>query len=361
MRILIVDTCYPAFLEHHYGAQPGLERRSYAEQWRALMDTFFGTADSYSHHLRELGHAAHEIVVNCEPLQLAWAREHGLGRRRLFARREPPSLDEIVTAQVEEFQPDVLYVQDLSVLDADLLRLLGRGRLVVGQIASEPPPESQLRAFDLILTSFPHFVDRFRKLGIASEYFRIGFDPRVLERLGPVEPRFGAAFVGALGTTQHGRGNDLLERAAARTDLEVWGYNTDDRSPESPLLRRYHGEAWGIEMFRVLAQARISVNRHIDVAGDYANNMRLYEATGVGSLLLTDAKSNLGELFEVGREVVAYTGEGELVEAIEHHLAHEDERAAIAAAGQARTLRDHTYAVRMRELAGILETATILG
>jgi spore maturation protein CgeB len=121
-------------------------------------------------------------------------------------------------------------------------------------------------------------------------------------------------------------------------------------------VRRYHGEAWGLEMFRVLAESRIAVNRHIDVAGDNANNMRLYEATGVGSLLLTDAKENLGDLFEVGREVVAYRDENELVEAIEHYLAHEDERAAVAAAGQQRTLREHGYGVRMRELSGILES-----
>lgn len=354
MRILVVDTCYPAFLEHHYGASPGLEQRPYAEQWRALMDTFFGTADAYSHFLGELGHDAHEVVVNCEPLQRAWAEEHGPRRRRPFARRKQPSGEEILAAQVEDFAPDVLYVQNLGAVEAELLRSLGRGRLVVGQIASEAPPEPQLRAFDLILTSFPHFVDRFRRLGIASEYFRIGFDPRVLERLGPVEPRHGAVFVGALGKLQHARGNDLLERAAARTGIDVWGYNLEDRPPDSPLVRRYHGEAWGIEMLRILAEARICLNRHIDVAEDNANNMRLYEATGVGSLLVTDAKSNLGELFEVGREVVAYRDEDDLVAAVEHYLADEEGRAAIAAAGQERTLRDHTYAVRMQELVEIL-------
>ena len=99
----------------------------------------------------------------------------------------------------------------------------------------------------------------------------------------------------------------------------------------------------------------MTLNRHIDVAEDNANNMRLYEATGVGSLLLTDAKENLGELFEVGSEVIAYADEDELVEAAEHYLSHEDERAAIAAAGQRRTLRDHTYAVRMAELTKILD------
>ena len=355
MRVLIVDTCYPAFLASHYGSNPGLERRSYQEQWRALMDTFFGTADSYSHHLRELGHEAEEIVVNAEPLQRAWAEEHGV-RRGLLGRLRRKAGSQLVLAQADRFQPDVVYVQNLSVLSPETLGALAAGsRLLVGQIASEAPGLEHLSRFELILTSFPHYVPMFRELGIAAEYLKLAFDPRILDRLGSTSPRHGAAFVGNLGRGQHSRGNDLLERAAAHTPIEFWGYNLDGTRRDSPFVQRYHGEAWGLEMFRVLAEAGIAVNRHIDVAEDNANNMRLYEATGVGSLLLTDAKRNLGELFEVGKELVAYRDEDELVEAVEHYLAHDDERATIAAAGQRRTLADHSYAVRMRELADILD------
>ncbi|MFL5915678.1 MAG: glycosyltransferase [Gaiellaceae bacterium] len=355
MRVLIVDTCYPAFLDSHYRSNPGLELRTYDEQWQSLMATFFGTADAYSHHLRELGHEAHEVVVNAKPLQAAWAREHGT--RRSFLRRLRGRADhDLVLAQAEWFQPDVVYVQHIGFLSPETMAgLEARTRLLVGQIASEAPAAEHFRHLDLVLTSFPHFVSRFRGEGIASEYFRIGFDPRVLPHLAVAEPRRDVVFVGAVGRLQHSRGNDLLERAAERVPIDFWGYNLDDRPPSSPIARRYHGEAWGIEMLRVLGSARIAINRHIDVAEDNANNMRLYEATGVGSLLLTDAKENLGELFEVGSEVVAYADADELVEAAEHYLSHEDERAAIAAAGQRRTLRDHTYAVRMAELTKILD------
>jgi spore maturation protein CgeB len=356
MRVLIVDTCYPAFLASHYASNPGLDKRSYDEQWRALMDTFFGTADSYSHYLRELGHEAHEVVVNAEPLQAAWAREHGWSRSLLGRLLGRPD-SELVLAQAESFEPDVVYVQHIGFLSPQTMAALkARARLLVGQIASEAPAAEHFRHLDLVLTSFPHFVPRFRSEGIASEYLRIGFDPRVPERLGHPETCHDAVFVGALGKAQHARGNDLLERAAERVPIDFWGYNLGDRQATSALVRRYHGEAWGLDMLRLLAGARIAVNRHIDVAEDNANNMRLYEATGVGTLLLTDAKQNLGELFDVGREVVAYRDEDDLVEAIEHYLAHEDERAAIAAAGQRRTLGEHTYAARMRELAEILDS-----
>ncbi len=94
---------------------------------------------------------------------------------------------------------------------------------------------------------------------------------------------------------------------------------------------------------------------HIDIAQNSAANVRLYEATGMGTLLLTDWKSNLPELFEVGREVVAYHSVEECAEQISYYLEYEKERAAIAAAGQRRTLTEHTIDRRMQELVGILE------
>lgn len=355
MRILIVDTCYPAFVDAHYASNPGLESASYSEQWRALMDTFFGTADSYSHHLGLLGHDAHEVVANCAPLQNAWASEHPVRRRFRLPRGR--SGDDTVVRQAEWFEPDVVYVQNLSYLsDGALARLRELSGFVAGQIASEPPPASRLRRYDLLLTSFPHFVERFRAVGVPAEYFRIGFDTRVLGRLDGAEPeRYGAVFVGVLNRTKHQRGNEVLERAARRTAIDFWGYSTVGWPPTSPILTNYHGEAWGIDMFRVLREGRIALNRHIDAAGDFANNMRLYEATGVGTMLLTDEKSNLSELFEPGREVETYADEDELVEKIAHYLGHDGERRAIARAGQERTLREHDYGHRMQELAALLE------
>jgi spore maturation protein CgeB len=83
--------------------------------------------------------------------------------------------------------------------------------------------------------------------------------------------------------------------------------------------------------------------------------MRLYETTGVGALLLTDWKQNLHELFEPDAEVVTYRTPEECVEKIRYYLEHEDDRARIAQAGQARTLRDHTYRSRMEELVALVE------
>jgi hypothetical protein len=375
VRVLVVDTYYPAFLDSHYAERPGLEDAPYDEQLASLIERGFGTSDAYSFYLREQGHDARDTIVNCLPLQRAWARERGaaLGRvlgplaaapTRLGVAGRQALLHAVTHAQIRAFRPDVVYLQDLWFLarrELDWLRR--RGVLVAGQIASEAPPPEVLRGFDLLLTSFPHFVERFRALGVDSEYLRIAFDERVAERLAargvdtaPDSARpHDTVFVGGVNLGGHREGTRLLEEVARSAGLDLWGYGSDGLEAGSPLRPVHHGEAWGLDMFAVLADAKIALNRHIEAAEGHANNMRLYEATGAGALLLTDPGSNLADLFEPGREVVVYDGPEDLVAKVRHYLAHDDERLAIARAGQARTLREHTYARRIEELARGLE------
>jgi SAM-dependent methyltransferase len=346
VRFLITDTYYPRFLEAVYTADPSLRAQPYDRQLRVLLDRCFGTSDFYSWNLRTLGHEAVDVVSNCLELQSRWARErYGV----LVPRRR--GLLHILRSQIESFRPDVLYVQNVNWPDASFYRgLRHRPRLIVGQTAYPLLPSHDYGAFDLILTSFPHYVQLFRSRGLASEYVPLAFDPRVLERIDHVSGRHGAVFVGSF-TGRHAHGTALLERVAQRAPIDVWGHGLETLAPESPLRDRYRGEAFGLAMYQVLASARIAINRHIGVAGRNANNLRLFEATGVGTCLLTDAKDNLGELFDVGAEVACYRDADECADLVLHYLDREDEREALARAGQARTLREHTYEIRMAEVA----------
>jgi spore maturation protein CgeB len=99
----------------------------------------------------------------------------------------------------------------------------------------------------------------------------------------------------------------------------------------------------------------LTLNKHIDVSEGYANNMRLFEATGMGACLVTDWKDNLAEFFEPAKEVVAYRSTEECIDLLRYFRSHETERAAIAAAGHARCLAEHRYERRMTQLVDILQ------
>jgi hypothetical protein len=369
LKIVIVDTCYEAFLANHYGATPGLANASYEQQHRALLDRSFGTTDSYSRNLRELGHEATELISNCRPMQLKWAEERSLSLP-VAAKLRPAqlawgTLRRILDAQIEELDPDVVYVQDVPHVERLRPRALdGRGRFLVAQVGSQLESLEVLRRYDLVTTLVPPLVRRLHALDIDAEYLGAAFDEVVLSRLqaGGVtaapdaERLHPVSFVGTIHSERvHHGGVQLLERLSSDVNLELWGQVDANLPRSSPIRSRYRGQAWGMDMFRVLAQSRIAVNRHGDVADGYAANMRMFEATGVGALLVTESATNLPDFFEPGREVVVYDGVDDLVEKIRHFLAHDAERRRIAAAGQRRTLTEHTYGHRIKQLAGMLE------
>jgi len=367
MKLLIVDTYYNEFINNFWRKNPGLEEQPYNKQLGALLGQCFGTSDFYSYNLTQLGHKAWDTIANDETLQKRWADEHALQISKGALDRlqmlpflyrfigRPGWVQTIVLEQIKFYKPDILYMQDLSILSPATLRKAKKNvKLVVGQIASSLPPRKNIMAFDLIITSFPHYVKTFRKMGVPSEYLKIAFEPRILRKIKKQRKEYDVTFVGSF-TPQHRAGTKTLELVSKKIPIHVWGRGTEFLSPTSSLQKNYHGATWGLDMYKILARSKIVINRHINVAKNYANNMRLYETTGMGAMLMTDSKKNLNDLFEVGKEVVVYNSPEDLLRKIEYYLTHDEERKKITKAGQKRTLREHIYKRRMKELANILQ------
>ena len=122
------------------------------------------------------------------------------------------------------------------------------------------------------------------EIRVKAAYFPIGFDQRLLQSHNTKGHRPHAlSFVGGLGASS--RGTQILEGIAKSLPLQVWGYGGENLPTDSLLRQRWRGEAWADDMYGLLASSQITINRHIDIAEEYANNMRLYEATGMGACL----------------------------------------------------------------------------
>jgi len=262
---------------------------------------------------------------------------------------------DILAAQVKHYKPDVLLNQSMSAIRSDFLKeIKPYVRLLVGQHAASRLSDAEdFSCYDLIVSSFPPTVEYFCRKGIPAELHRLGFEPRVLSYLEAKGRIFDVTFIGSFSHVHSSRVGLLEFLCGWFPNLRIWSPAIEHLPPASPIRSCYEGRAWGRHMYQVLQDSRITLNHHGEIA-PYANNMRLYEATGVGTMLLTDWKENLHEMFEPGKEVVAYHTPEECAELTTYYLEHEDERKAIARAGQERTLRDHTYSHRMRELVDIV-------
>jgi hypothetical protein len=362
MRFLIVDTVYPGYVDWLYGAQPQLGEASYAEQYAATVAGGFHTASAWTEPLERAGHEVLDVWANHLPLQMRWCQENDAMNTLVFAadgyrfgetvvnnaKRHPWYVD-VVAEQVRRYKPDVLLLANLYAFDAAFLEMVrGNYRIAVGQHAATIP-QNDLSGYDLIISSLPNQVKHFRSLGLRSELVKLAFDTRLLARLERRAPRYDLVFAGQV-SPLHTLRAGLLLAMGRKVQVDIFGDVSWTDEEVAGTRLRIHPALWGLPMYQGLSDARIVFNSHIDAAGSYANNLRLYEVTGTGALLLTDMKDNLAEILRPGVECVAYRDAEECVRLARHYLENEKERAAIAAAGYQRTLAEHTYEHRVRDL-----------
>lgn len=410
VKLQRITTNYAGYLQQFYQDRPELTAQPYSVQHRALMDDCYGWADFWSTALAKHGYETSEIVSNAGPMQKAWAREHKVSYD------EKNWLLAITTAQVKAFRPDVLFVNDYLNYPAAYVRQLRSEcpsiRLVLGWCGAPYSDASVFEEYDVVLSSVPEMVRTFRAQGHRCEHINHAFDARVLERLTKSEPDVEFSFIGTIATKSefHKARKQLILDLLETTPLQLWidarwhslpvrgkvlarqlAFDAVQAAsrvgvPEAMLralpgagkvkewkarpslpprlderiVLAARGPLFGVKMFQQLQRSRVSLNNHIDISSTHASNMRLYEATGAGSCLLTDAMSNMKELFEPDVEVVTYKNAEECAEKVNYLLAHETERQAIARAGQQRTLREHSFdnrAARLDEIIKVLLTS----
>jgi spore maturation protein CgeB len=78
---------------------------------------------------------------------------------------------------------------------------------------------------------------------------------------------------------------------------------------------------------------------------------RPFEILGCKAFLISGYADNMNDYYENGKEIVYFDGTGtDLAEKIRYYLDREALREKIAEAGYARTLKEHTYERRFKEL-----------
>lgn len=354
MRLLRVTTLYDSYLDAFYARHPDVAAMPYAAQRVRLDEDFFGWADSWSRALTPLGYETMDVASNARPLQRAWAAEHAPARTR----RDEAS---IVLAQARWFRPDVVwYDREDGGLLAAIRAEVPSVRGVLGYTGSAIGGTDAWRHIDLMLSCAPEAVERAKQGGLGAAVLPHAFDPRIFDRTHDAPPRWDATFIGQIVDREgfHGARLGLLETVAPRAPLTLFVPRPRRpvraavrrlltgrglRPPAHRLLRGARDGVYGLEMYQVLRESRVTLNAHADSSPRFASNMRLFEATGVGSCLVTDWKENMASIFEPDREAVVYRSAEECAERIGWLVAHPEDAAAIGAAGRRRTLAEHTF------------------
>ncbi|PIR41646.1 MAG: hypothetical protein COV31_00200 [Candidatus Yanofskybacteria bacterium CG10_big_fil_rev_8_21_14_0_10_46_23] len=130
--------------------------------------------------------------------------------------------------------------------------------------------------------------------------------------------------------------------------LHIWG---TDGWLSTSLKDCFHGRSYGDQRFEIYSNSKIVIDINWDIMPAEGLSNRPFEACGAGALFMTDyVREDIKRVYEEGKEVVLFKNENELREKIEYYLKHDDERRNIALAGYRRTVADHTYMNRVKQL-----------
>ena len=120
--------------------------------------------------------------------------------------------------------------------------------------------------------------------------------------------------------------------------------------------RRIHPLAYYDELPQFYRQSDISLNTTSQQMKG-AVNQRVFDVPACGGFVLTDAREQLGRLFDLGRETAVYSHPGEIGDMVRHYLAHPAERTRLSQAARQRILAEHTYVRRLAQLLSAMQKA----
>ena len=138
-------------------------------------------------------------------------------------------------------------------------------------------------------------------------------------------------------------------------DVKLWGGHPPLSLPTDPVGRMYQGRpVYNHDKVRAFRGAKIVIN-NLYYSEVWGVNVRCFEAAGAGAFQMVDWRPGLGQLFEDGRELIAFRGMADLKNKIDYWLPREEERRAIAEAGMRRAHSEHTYRHRLELLLDTLK------
>jgi hypothetical protein len=281
-----------------------------------------------------------------ERLQMLWAKENGLRTK---------NLEQILLAQIEKHRTEVFYNLDPIRYGSEFVaKLPGCVKKSVGWRAA-PSGSADLTKYDLIVCNFPSILESWRQKGCRVAYFFPAHDPAMDDYAAARGDELDLIFIGGF-SRHHVKRSQALRAAASARGVRTRFYLEESRLarlanflPPLPALRsyRYPDEVrkiradplYGRDAYAAIAKSRIVFNGAVDMAGEDRGNMRCFEATGCGAVLLTDAgRYPVG--FVDGETMLQYSSPEQIPKLIGKLIRDETRAMSIAQAGCA-MVKDH--------------------
>lgn len=276
-------------------------------------------------------------VTNSKFIQTKWAQEND------FKYTEKNWQKEILAAQIEKFQPDVIYTGNYVFFNKDMKKYLPKAKLYALWNASPMKEGIDLGYFDLGLSFNGVYHHHLQKRGVKNtEYNSFYIDPEIKNRLTlmQLEKNIDISFVGRYAPMFKDRNqflHDVYGQFKRKYNIQYYLLTSTRAKGLVPMLpwrmlRAYNKPVFLEDMFKVFNKSKIVLNTHSNITGTGKGNMRVYEALGSGSFMLSD-EGIYPEHLIAGDDFVTYKDSRDMKEKISYYLNNGKEREEIALNG----------------------------
>lgn len=249
------------------------------------------------------------------------------------------------------FNPDILYLQETVFYSKEYLESTRRNcpnlKLILGWNCAPGTVGNmnKMSGFDLILTCSKEYYIEMKENHIDSVLIGHSFDESILKQLKKRTPKYDVTFTGHVATKDYRR-KILQDISKSGLNINLFVEDAAQKHFDIPIKK----QLFGLEMYQAIADSKIVLNIHALKDQPYSGNIRLYEVTGVGSLLLSDFKNDLNDKFDIDSEISSFKDSEEAIEKIKFLLNNEKKREEIAKKGQEKTLNNYSYKNRVAHL-----------
>ena len=356
MKFLRISSLYPELINSYYNKYKFIRNESYEKQYKHVIDQKFSISNFLTKELEKKNIKTYEIISNLKYLQLAWLKK--------FQKQENKS---ILVQQIMHYKPDVIFFGNLDLIDREIEEILSsadfKNVIKIGYHCAPINNKqlSVLKNLNFLVTCVEDYQKKFKNI-IETILMPHAFHRSCLAKPGKKRD-IDIAFIGSLFLKKelhYNRINILYQIIRSNYKFYIainfknfyfnfiYFFLKNILINSSIVFKVFYifliskKAIFGKEMYEILQRSKVMINMHINDT-QYSGNMRLFEGTGCGCLVVTDKKKGIQKFFANKKEIFIYNKSQDIFKLITHCIDNYNFLKPISFRAQKKTLSEYNY------------------
>ncbi len=272
-------------------------------------------------------------------------------------------ISEIIFYTIEEFKPDILFGVAQSPINHKILNYCkDKGILKIFWFMEDYKLFTYWKEFApyydyYFVIQKDNFFKELKRIGVKNYYYLpVAAEPTIHKpvKLSKEEEKYYGSTLSFVGAGYYNR--RIFFRNLLNYDFKIWGSDWEGETVLNELIQQNGRRVSPEEYVKIFNASLININLHsstyfpgIDPEGDFVNP-RTFEISATNSIQVVDRRKYLPELYKEGEEILVYSSIQELKSLIDDIIKNPDKYKKIAEKGYLKTLENHTYLHRIKEM-----------